>query len=118
MEGTYAVTYRGQTVGTVDVTREGLYRRIRARCRVSGSEIHRLYADGEKLGVLIPDRGGLMLETRIPAKRWKNVPVFTLDANKGEFIPIRMEEKFSRLYQVRGGRLAFRGGEPGLLLEG
>ncbi len=117
MVGTYEVAYRGQTVGTADVIREGLYYRILARCRVSDSEIHRLYAGGEKLGVLIPDRGGLILETRIPAKRWSEVPVFSLDASRGEFIPIRQGKPFSKLNKVRMGKLAIRDGEPGLLLE-
>ena len=86
MENIYQVTYKGQTVGTAQVSWEGLYCRVRCRCRISDSEIHRLYGDGEKIGVLIPDRGELVLETKVPAKRWKEVPVFSLDASRGDFL--------------------------------
>ena len=71
MDGIYEVTYRGQTVGTAEVTREGLYFRIFCRCRVNDSEIHRLYAGSEKIGVLIPEKGILTLQTRIPARKLK-----------------------------------------------
>ena len=117
MEGIYQVTYRGQTVGTAQVIREGLYCRITCRCRVNDSEIHRLYADGDKIGVLIPDRGGLVLETRLPAKRLKADPVFSVDGNRGEFVPIRTEESFPHLDKLRLGKLTFRDGKPGVLLE-
>lgn len=118
MEGTYEITYRGQTVGTVDVTREGLYCRIRARCRVSDKKIHRLYAGGEKLGVLMPDREELVLECRIPAKHLRTGSGFSLDENRGEYIPIRQGTPFLRLDKIRMGKLDFRDGVPGLLLEG
>ncbi len=117
MEGIYQVAYRGQTVGTAQVRREGLYCRILCRCRVRDDEIHRLYADGEKIGVLMPDRGGLILETRIPAKRLKEYPVFSLDGDGGTFIPIWSGERFSQLHMLRQGRLAFRDGEPGMVLN-
>lgn len=115
MEGIYEVTYRGQTVGTAEITREGLYLRICARCRVSDNEIHRLYADGEKIGVLMPDRGGLVLETRIPAKRLKEGCAFSLDEKAEQFIPIRPGKTFPHLDKVRSGRIGFRDGIHGLI---
>ena len=117
MRGNYEVTYAGQAVGTVELSREGLYYRIICRCRVSDSEIHRLYADGEKIGVLIPDGGELVLNTKVAAKRLKEGCTFSLDENSKQFIPIRPGEAFAHLDKVRLGRLAFRDGEPGMFLE-
>ena len=114
MDGIYEVTYRGQTVGTAEVTREGLYFRIFCRCRVNDSEIHRLYAGSEKIGVLIPEKGILTLQTRIPARKLKEGCDFSLDCNRKEFIPIRPKKHFSHLNQVRNGKLGFLDGEPGL----
>lgn len=117
MEGSYEVTWDGQTVGMVDVKREGLYCRIVCRCRMVDNQVHRLCADGDKMGVLIPENGQLILETRVAAKRLKAGCSFSLDEKTGEFIPIRQGEPFGHLDKVRMGRLVFREGEPGLLLE-
>ena len=116
MEGNFEVTYRGQTVGTVEVKQEGLYCRLSCRCRMSDRAVHRLYASGERIGVLIPDRGDLVLETRAVAKRLKPGCNFTLDQNTNTFIPIRPGEAFPHLDKLRSGRLGFREGIPGLII--
>lgn len=117
MEGIFDVIRCGQVVGRVEVKREGLYCRISCRCRAADGQIHRLYADREKLGVLIPERGELVLETKVTAKRLKDGCVFSLDENRREFIPIRPGEGFPHLDKVRLMKLAFRDGEPGIYLE-
>ena len=117
MENKYEVFHMGQTVGTVKLFREGLYCRLLCSCRVHDGEIHRLYAGGEKIGVLIPENGKLVLEAKVAAKRLKENCTFSLDENSGEFIPIRPGEPFPHLDKVRQGRLSFRDGEPGVLLD-
>ena len=113
----YDVTYGENRVGTVQLEREGLYLRLRCSCRVQDNEIHRLYADGERIGLLIPDRGELVLETRVAAKRLKPGCRFFLDECGREFVPIRTGEAFAHLDKVRGARLAFQDGEPGIFLN-
>ena len=115
MEGQYEVFHRGQAVGAVELIRDGLYCRLSCRCRVRDGVIHRLYADGEKLGVLIPEEGELVLETRVAAKRLKEGCAFSLDESREKFIPIRTGEIFLHLDKVRQGRLSFRDGEPVLI---
>ena len=116
MEGIYDVTRDGQVVGTVQVKREGLYYRISCRCRVADGEIHRLWAGGEKLGVLIPEKGELTLRTKVAAKRMKDGCAFTIGENSGKFIPIRPGEAFEHLDKLRKGKLVFQNGQPGLLI--
>lgn len=113
----FDVTYDGQTVGRVELEREGLYYRLSCRCRVQDSEIHRLYAGGVKLGVLIPDGGELVLETRVAAKRLKEGCSFSLEEKRETFIPIHPGEAFGYLGKLRLAKLAFREGEPGIFLE-
>ena len=113
----FDVTFAGRTVGQVEVKQEGLYCRLLCRCRVSDGQIHRLYADGEKLGVLIPDRGELVLETKVPAKRLKKGCVFSLEEKRGTFIPIRPGAPFDHLGKLRLAKLSFREGKPGVYLE-
>ena len=104
-------------MGKVTLLREGLYYRVFCRCRVADQDIHRLYADGEKLGVLIPEYGELTLTTKVAVKRLKEGCSFTLNQKTGKFIPIRPGEPFDHLDKLRKGRFAFRDGEPGMLLN-
>lgn len=117
MAEVFDVTQGGQAVGTVELTREGLYFRVFCRCRMNDREIHRLYAGEEKIGVLIPENGVLILEKKVASKRLQDGCAFSLDGKTERFIPIRPGEAFGHLDKVRLGRLAFRDGEPGLFLE-
>lgn len=117
MAEVFDVTQSGQVVGRVEVCREGLYCRISCCCRRNDDEIHRLFAGGEKLGVLIPEGNELVLKTRVAAKRLKEGCGFSLDEKKGDFIPIRSGEPFYHLHEVRQGRLAFREENPGMYLN-
>ena len=117
MEGSFDVTHGGQIAGTVEVKKAGLYRTVICRCRMVDSQVHRLYADEEKIGVLIPENGQLILQTRVAAKRLKPGCSFSLDKNRGEFLPIRPGETFAHLDKLRLGKLTFREGEPGVFLE-
>ncbi len=117
LEGKFDVKLDGQTVGIVELKREGLYCRLSCHCRMIDREIHRLYADDEKIGVLVPDKGELILQARVAAKRLKPGCKFTLEGRGRIFIPIRPGEDFSHLDKLRTGRLAFRDGEPGLLMR-
>ena len=113
----FDVTQGGQVVGRVEVCREGLYCRISCCCRRNDDEIHRLFAGGEKLGVLIPEGNELVLKTRVAAKRLKEGCGFSLDEKKGDFIPIRSGEPFYHLHEVRQGRLGVQNGVSGLVLD-
>ena len=112
----FDVIQGGQVVGNVEMRREGLYCRISCRCQRYDDEIHRLYADGEKIGVLIPEGEELVLETKVAAKGLKEGCSFSLDENRGNFVPIRPGEAFAHLDKVRQGRLAFRDGISGMLV--
>ena len=113
----YDVRYEGQTVGRVKLERNGLYWQLRCRCRMFDNEIHRLYGDGEKIGVLVPEGTELVLETRVAAKRLKEGCVFSLGKTERYFIPIHPGEAFGYLGKLRLAKLAFREGEPGIFLE-
>ena len=118
MTGMFNVTYQGLTVGTAHISAEGLYYRIICRCGILDGGIHRLYAGNENLGVLIPDRGELVLNTKVAAKRLVEGCVFSLDGQAESFIPICSGEAFAHLDKLRTAKLAFRNGEMGLRLGG
>ena len=118
MEGIFEVTDAGQVVGTVDLTREGLYCRMVCRCRVRDGKIHRLYAGEEKIGVLVPEGASLFLETRVAAKRLKEGCRFCLDPEQETVVSIQPEEAFPFLDKVRYGKLVLREGKPALAYNG
>ena len=117
MTEVFDVTYSGQVIGRVEVCREGLYCAISCRCQRQDKKIHRLYAGGEKIGVLIPEGGELVLKTRVAAKRLKEGCRFSLEENGENFLPIVQGEVFDHLHKVWQGRLGFQNDTPGLVLD-
>lgn len=73
MEGNFEVYQNGQAVGTVALSREGLYYRFRCRCSPLTESVTRLVwkADGNvlSLGILVPVGGCFGLDTRMAIKK-------------------------------------------------
>ena len=122
MEGKFEVTRDGAAAGEAQLRREGLYTHIFCRCIAPEGKIWRLVAGRERLGVLVPGAGGLVLETKVASKRLQKGCAWYLrdcaEPNPPErFFPIREGEEFPALEQLRIGVLAYREGAPGLLLR-
>ncbi len=113
----------GQAIGTVRVSREGLYSRIRARCRLSGEVMYRLFAVGEEtardLGIFVPAGAVFEVRTKIATKHLPRDPRFEARPRKplGDwvYVPLSPEEPFAyikRLEQAylekKDGRLTVR----------
>ena len=73
MDENYAVMYRNEQVGKLQMQRQGLYCRMQCRCQLPGDDIYRLKMvqgkDSTHIGVLVPEGDGFLLDKRIPAKR-------------------------------------------------
>ena len=73
MDENYAVMYRGEQVGKLQMQKQGLYCRMQCRCQLPGDDIYRLkMLQGKEsihIGVLVPEGDGFLLDKRIPAKR-------------------------------------------------
>ena len=125
MEGTYEVYLARETVGSVTVTREGLYYRFVCRCRLSSDVCKlRISCEGKEvtLGTLVPSGGDFCLNTRIPAKRLgTGQPQFTVIPNRpvvtGKFVPISPEEPFAYLERLKDAYLECRNGQLGIVFE-
>lgn len=120
MEERYPLRFGDRDVGTVSARREGLYVRFCCRCRLSGGIVCRVVlrrGDGEEnLGVLVPEDGGFLLSTRIPAKRlgdggWEFQVVPCRPERKQIYAPIYPEEPFSYLERLKDAYLLRRDGE-------
>lgn len=124
MDQQYEVTIGGKQAGKVSVRRQGLYYCFSCRCCLAGDIIYRLVVSSgsarENLGILVPDKGGFVLETRLPVKRIGEGPLsFRLVPKREEqvsFLPIRPEEPFAYLSRLKQSFLVISNGEPGICI--
>lgn len=73
MDEIYAVMYRDEQVGKLQMQKQGLYCRLQCRCQLPGDDIYRLRMvqgkDSTHIGVLVPEGDGFLLDKKIPVKR-------------------------------------------------
>lgn len=100
MEGIYAVMYRGEQVGKLQMQKQGLYCRLQCRCQLPGDDIYRLRMltgeDSIHIGVLVPEGDGFLLDKKIPAKRIPSGELnFSVRGNRDAEVrePEKTEEK-------------------------
>lgn len=123
MEGCYEVYLGKDLAGKVQIIQEGLYCRIICRCQADTDQIYRLYAVSDKqkenLGVLIPDGDGLLLNKRVPLKRFGHgIPEFEISSGtavqRDDFIPISPEEPFLYIHRLKDSFLQSKNGRIGI----
>ena len=126
MDGKYEVLRSGRAVGSVEMTREGLYFRITCRCHLPEREMMRLWMDcgGREidLGLCVPMGEGFGTEKRIPVSRCgPGKPRFSLrhkdDLLRGNFIPLSPEEPFRYLHRLEKAYLEKRNGKVGIVIS-
>ena len=126
METCYEVCYGNEAIGKVQLRKEGLYYRVICRCVVPGKEIYRLFVQQgsrrESLGVLVPEGDGLVLNKRIPAKRFLDgASAFVVStgagSSTGEFIPICPEEPFLYIHRLKTAFLDSENGKIGIRIK-
>ena len=126
MDQNYTVTVCGKQAGKVVVQRQGLYYHIHCRCCLAGDIMYRLVVNcgsiRESLGILVPEGGSFVLDTRLPVKRiGEGKLAFALipkhEISSGSFVPIRPEEPFSYIARLKESFLILRDGQPGILIH-
>lgn len=128
MKERFTIFRVGEAVGEASVVREGLYCRIRCRCRGLEKKIHRVEASSEagkvSLGVLIPNEDVWELETRIAAKRFGDDLQFAIveegrvrREKKETFVPVADGEPFAYLDRLETACMAQEDGRIGVVIE-
>ena len=113
MHQEYGVTYQGNTVGSVTVSREGLYYIFNCRVILPGSDIYKLILCKEseyiELGVLIPVSNRFELQKRLPVKQaGKEDFVFEVSSKQETFVPVNGDKPFEYINQLNHARFAVR----------
>ncbi len=125
MEGTYHVCRNGLQVGTVMLTRCGLYYEVSGRCRMEADQMWHLMMEtenvSEDLGIMVPIGSWLALRKKIPVKRLaKGVPSFFLKERYTSiqlFIPVKPEEPYPYLHLLNESTLATQGETKGISIS-
>lgn len=134
MMDSYNVMLKGKPVGTVRLVRQGLYFSVQCRCCAENKDIYRLFADCDKdrvrLGVLVPQGNGLVLETKIPVKKLNTEHVdFFIESSAVrqqtearmddhcKYISVYPDEPFAYLARIKNSYMATRNGKPGIMIK-
>ena len=126
MEVCYDITMGSQVVGSVKVTKEGLYYKFGCRCNLSGDVMYRLLAvsDGKEydLGICVPIDNCFGVETKVPIKKIGGTDIeFYITPRhgdiKGKFVPIRADEPFLYLDKLHKAHLEVRNGITGICID-
>lgn len=120
----YPVVLGNENVGKIQLVKEGLYYKICCRCRLKNNSMYRLLGivgnHRENLGILIPVDGGFGLDCRIPVKHLgEGTMEFRIQPKhdsmvSGKFVPIRAEEPFAYLQQLKESFLVYQDGQKGI----
>ena len=120
MEGTYEVISGGQAVGSVIITKQGLYYHFSCRCHLSGEVMFRLIMiQGDvqcDLGILTPLDGCFGLNTKLGIRKVGTTrPMFDLKIQKnvgeGLAAPVCPEEPFCYLSRLQEAFLIRKDGK-------
>lgn len=126
METCYEVFFGQETVGKVQVIRQGLYYRFICYCKLSGDVVCRLGVrcgvKTENLGVVVPMGDGFGLDKKLPVKHLGEGKMeFYLmpkhDKVQGKFVPIYPEEPFSYIERLKDAFLAQQNGQVGVIIK-
>ncbi len=120
------ILFGGQSVGSAQVWREGLYYRFDCRCTLSGEMVYRLVARcGEQtvhLGIPVPEGNRFVLRTRIPVKKLGEgallIRVEPKHTELGDrFVPLAPEEPFRYLRRLQDAFMQIRDGQVGIVIK-
>ena len=126
MEGTYDVYSAGQIVGSVVVTRQGLFYQFLCRCDLSGDVMFRLILCCDDLewdlGILTPTDGKFGMNTKWSTKKLgQGRPKFYLKPNRHtsgmNMVKICPEEPFAYLTKLQDAYLRKQRGEMYLVFH-
>lgn len=124
MEGIYPIFLNQDTIGQVQVLRQGLYYRFLCRCAYHCEDVCRIMikcSDGESLslGVMVPEGLDFTLDKKLPVKYFTSgEPVFYIHSKEpvkeeGIFAEIIPEEPFGYLSKLKDAFLIYRNGKVG-----
>lgn len=122
----YNVILEKNVVGSVKVTRQGLYSRFHCACTLPDAGIYKLIVCSDdrrtNLGILVPQGSCFGLDTKIPRKNLgEGTLSFVILSAYGQsediFVPVKPGEPFVYLQMLDSAHAEMRGGNFGIVLH-
>lgn len=113
MEGSYPLYWGERRVGTVTLTRQGLYYALFCRCEAAGEMLELRQGSGEVLGLLAPAHGALELRRKIPIKHFSHNTTFCVQPRTDDVqaVEIDAHSPFAHLRQLPSAYLLTQQGQ-------
>lgn len=113
MEGIYPLYWGERRVGTVTLTRQGLYYALFCRCEATGEMLELRQGSGEVLGLLAPAHGALELRRKIPIKHFSHSTAFCVQPRMADVQAVEVDahKPFSYLRQLPSAYLLTQQGQ-------
>lgn len=113
MEGSYPLYWDERRVGTVTLTRQGLYYALFCRCEAAGEMLELRQGSGEVLGLLAPAHGALELRRKIPIKHFSHNPAFCVQPRPADAQAVEVDasKPFAHLRQLPSAYLLIGQGQ-------
>ena len=123
MKSQYNIYLNDRAVGTVSVSKEGLYYVLDCRCRGLTKQLWRIgviTASAQRcLGVCVPEKEEFVIRTRLPIKCLGDAPFhfyIITDHNDDNWLPICTDKPVCKMTLWENARFERRNGKPGLRL--
>ncbi len=119
----YEIKWKGRTVGSASLKKEGLFYRIYCNCELPKPGIYRVtVTDGNgtySLGVCVPNGGAYSCVARIPCKRLMGSdPSFLLtEGDERLSVPVEAAKPFAHLDKLSAARLRIANGQPEIIID-
>jgi len=121
----YDICLGNEKAGQATVEQQGLYYKIRCRCRLSGQVRFHVRAMGsageEDLGLLVPEGKEFCLCGSVAVKKLGDELRFCLmprhPEHEGVFVPLRSDEPFAYLMRLKEAVLSSRNGQTGIMFQ-
>ncbi len=122
MEGSYDVFFGNEKIGRIQLRRQGLYYHYTCRCARFTESMYDVYCGSQRLGLLIPKDGQLILDGKLPVKKLEQGSASFLVKPKHapmseHFVPLCPQEPFSYLRNLQSAYLETRGGQLGVVMK-
>ena len=121
----YEIRCADKVVGNANVETEGLYYKIRCRCKLPPDKMHRVFLHAAEnkidIGICLPEDGYFVLDKRIPIKHVGHEPFAFYVADplyreNTKIIPIFEDKPFDEIAHLADSKFAVIDGAPSILI--
>lgn len=119
----YPIIWNGHSVGNAEISKNGMFYRIRCRCEFADKGRYRVWVtDGKNavdLGLCVPEGCIFSCVTRIPCKNFssESFAFQIVGEDSKRWVPVSSGVPFGFLEQLNAARLQTTNGQPEIIID-